>query len=110
MRLKAHQDSHPDLLREPAAKKGKLGAKRYRKCLEDNINGITKPAIRRIARRGGVSRISGLVCEETRSTLKSFLHSLLCDTVKLTEHDRRKIVHSKDVLYALKHRDRTLYV
>ena len=33
---------------------GKGGAKRHRKILRDNIQGITKPAIRRLARRGGV--------------------------------------------------------
>ena len=31
--------------------------------------GITKPAIRRLARRGGVKRISGLIYEETRGVL-----------------------------------------
>ena len=40
---------------------GKGGAKRHRKVLRDNIQGITKPAIRRLARRGGVKRISGLI-------------------------------------------------
>lgn len=42
-------------------KGGKGGAKRHRKILRDNIQGITKPAIRRLARRGGVKRISGLI-------------------------------------------------
>lgn len=46
------------------------GAKRHRKILRDNIQGITKPAIRRLARRGGVKRISGLIYEETRGVLK----------------------------------------
>jgi len=32
---------------------GKGGAKRHRKVLRDNIQGITKPAIRRLARRWG---------------------------------------------------------
>jgi len=41
--------------------------------LRDNIQGITKPAIRRLARRGGVKRISGLIYEETRGVLKVFL-------------------------------------
>ncbi|CAK8677145.1 unnamed protein product [Clavelina lepadiformis] len=50
---------------------GKGGAKRHRKVLRDNIQGITKPAIRRLARRGGVKRISGLIYEETRGVLKS---------------------------------------
>ena len=49
---------------------GKGGAKRHRKVLRDNIQGITKPAIRRLARRSGVKRISGLIYEETRAVLK----------------------------------------
>ena len=52
---------------------GKAGAKRHRKLMKDNIQGITKPAIRRLARRGGVKRISGLIYEETRGVLKVFL-------------------------------------
>ena len=57
---------------------GKGGAKRHRKVLRDNIQGITKPAIRRLARRGGVKRISGLIYEETRGVLKVFKHNILC--------------------------------
>ncbi|KAK3729322.1 hypothetical protein QZH41_000696 [Actinostola sp. cb2023] len=56
---------------------GKGGAKRHRKILRDNIQGITKPAIRRLARRGGVKRISGLIYEETRGVLKVFLENQL---------------------------------
>ena len=59
---------------------GKGGAKRHRKVLRDNIQGITKPAIRRLARRGGVKRISGLIYEETRGVLKVFLESLKIST------------------------------
>ncbi|GAA55915.1 histone H2A [Clonorchis sinensis] len=36
----------------------RLPIKRHRKVLRDNIQGITKPAIRRLARRGGVKRIT----------------------------------------------------
>ena len=60
---------------------GKAGAKRHRKVLRDNIQGITKPAIRRLARRGGVKRISGLVYEETRGVLKVFLENVIRDAV-----------------------------
>ena len=49
------------------------------------VQGITKPAIRRLARRGGVKRISGLIYEETRGVLKVHisyssvvLHDQLC--------------------------------
>ncbi len=40
---------------------GKGGAKRHRKVLRDNIQGITKPAIRRLARRGGGKRLSAIL-------------------------------------------------
>ncbi|KAJ1358034.1 hypothetical protein KIN20_016338 [Parelaphostrongylus tenuis] len=50
---------------------GKGGAKRHRKVLRDNIQGIIKSAIRRLARRSGVKRISGLIYEGTREVLKS---------------------------------------
>ena len=54
------------------------------------IQGITKPAIRRLARRGGVKRISGLIYEETRGVLKVFLENVVRDAVTYTEHARRK--------------------
>eukprot|EP00884_Botryococcus_braunii_P006579 jgi/Botrbrau1/15922/Bobra.40_1s0102.1 len=79
------------------------------KCLRDNIQGITKPAIRRLARRGGVKRISGLIYEETRGVLKVFLENVIRDAVTYTEHARRKTVTAFDVVYALKRQGRTLY-
>ena len=95
--------------------------------LRDNIQGITKPAIRRLARRGGVKRISGLIYEETRGVLKIFLENvswastrvtllslIVCpqvirDSVTYTEHAKRKTVTALDVVYALKRSGRTLY-
>ena len=81
----------------------------HRKVLRDNIQGITKPAIRRLARRGGVKRISGLIYEETRGVLKVFLENVIRDSVTYTEHARRKTVTALDVVYALKRQGRTLY-
>ena len=49
----------------------------YLSLLSDGARaGITKPAIRRLARRGGVKRISGLIYEETRGVLKIFLENV----------------------------------
>ncbi|XP_074816120.1 histone H4 [Natator depressus] len=87
----------------------KGGAKRHRKALHDNIQGITKPAIRRLARRGGVKRVSGLIYEETRGVLKVFLEHVIHDAVTYTEHAKRKTVTATDVVYTLKHQGRTLY-
>ncbi|CAD7001057.1 unnamed protein product [Ceratitis capitata] len=80
---------------------GKGGAMRHRKALGDNIQVITNPAIRRLARRGGVKRISGLTYEENRGVLKVFLGN--------AEHAKRKTVTAMDVVYALKGKGRTLY-
>ena len=87
------------------------------------MQGITKPAIRRLARRGGVKRISGLIYEETRGVLKVisipcyyyftllkvFLENVIRDAVTYTEHAKRKTVTAMDVVYALKRQGRTLY-
>jgi len=90
---------------------GKVGAKKTqrRKMMRENIQGITKPAIRRLARRGGVKRISGLIYDETRQVLKVFLEGIVRDAVTYTEHARRKTVTALDVVYALKRHGRTLY-
>jgi histone H4 len=88
---------------------GKGGAKRHRKVMRENIQGITKPAIRRLARRGGVKRISGDIYEEIRGVLRHFLENVIRDSVTYTEHARRKTVTALDVVYALKRQGRTLY-
>ncbi|KAL4861382.1 histone H4 [Aspergillus spectabilis] len=88
---------------------GQQGAKRHRKVFLDNIQGITKPAIRRLARRGGVKRISANIYETTRAVLKTFLESVIRDAVIYSDHGRRKTVTSLDVIYALKRQGRSLY-
>ncbi len=91
---------------------GKGGAgnsKRHRKVLRDNVQGITKPALKRLARRAGVKRLSGLIYEESRGVLKEFLTNLLLNAILYTEHAKRKTVTAMDVVYALKRQGRTLY-
>lgn len=88
---------------------GKGGAKRHQKQKKPSIEGITKPSIRRIARRGGVKRISGNIYEEARKYLRLFLQDVIRDTVTYTEHARRKTVTAMDVVYALKRHNRKLY-
>ena len=88
---------------------GKGGAKCHRKVLCDNIQGITKPAIHRLACRSGVKCISGLIYEETHGVLKVFLENVIRDAMTYTKHMKRKTVTAMDVVYALKHQGRTLY-
>ena len=89
---------------------GKVGAKRVRKTTKEVILGITKPAIRRLARRGGVKRISNLIYEETRLVLKDYMETVVKDDVTYTEHAMRKIVTAMDVVYALKRQSKPLWI
>jgi histone H3/H4 len=51
-------------------------------------SGITKPALRRLA-RGGIKRISGLIYEDMRGALRIFLEGAVRDAVLYTEHGYR---------------------
>ena len=82
---------------------------RHRKILRDHMKGVTKPALRRLARRGGVKRISGLIYQDVQSTLRLFLEQIVRDAVTYTEHARRKTVTENDVLYSLKRNGYSLY-
>jgi len=70
---------------------GKGGVKRHRKVLRCGCEyfGITKPAIRRLARRAGVKRISGYIYYETRGVLRFFLENVIREAVIYTEHAER---------------------
>ena len=56
-----------------------------------------------------MSRISGLVYEDTRSALKTFLKAAIRDSATYAEHARRKTVTAGDVVHALERQGRTLY-
>lgn len=88
---------------------GKGGAKRHRKILRNNIEGVTKPAIRRLARRGGVKRINAGVYGETRVQLRTFLETIIRDAATYAEYSKRKTIMAADVIHALKRNGRTLY-
>jgi histone H4 len=89
---------------------GQAGCKRRKTAvLKGGTQGISKPGILRLARRGGVKQVSGLVYEETRDVLKTFLESVIKDAVVYTSHAHRKTVTASDVVYALKKQGVTLY-
>ncbi|XP_032653526.1 histone H4-like [Chelonoidis abingdonii] len=88
---------------------GKGGAKHHCKVLRDNIQGITKPAIRRLARCGVVKHILDLIYEETRGVLKVFLENMIRDAVTYSLSLGMFSVTAVDVVYALKRQGRTLY-
>ncbi|KAG5192860.1 hypothetical protein JKP88DRAFT_156773 [Tribonema minus] len=85
-------------------------AKRHRKKVVDKMKAArTKPGVRRLCRRGGVKRISGLVYEEARIVYRKFLGDVLKDTATMVEFGKRKTATPMDVVYALKRQGRTLH-
>lgn len=52
---------------------GDISLRRYRKVLKDTIQGVTRGDLRRLARRGGVKRISAGIYDETRSAMRQFM-------------------------------------
>ena len=73
------------------------------------ILGITKGDIRRVARRGGVKRISVGIYPLTRDVLISWLSGVVRDSLIFMEHAKRSTVRASDVVYALKRRGQNMY-
>ncbi len=79
----------------------KAGSVKRTKIFRDSIQGITKPAIRRICNRAGVKRKSGPIYEELRGVTKVYMESILRDTITMTIHNRRRTVKDVDLIAAL---------
>jgi histone H4 len=95
-------------LGQRGARKGGGPGGRHRAVLRDSIQGVTKPNLRHLARRGGVKRISGLIYEETRGVLKVFLENVIREAVEYTAHARRITMTPMDTAYALRRQGMTL--
>lgn len=63
---------------------------------------LSRPELRRLARRGGVLRMGQEVPETMRQVLRSFLTGVIKDAVVFAEHSRRKTIATRDVVLALK--------
>lgn len=68
-----------------------------KQLLRDNIGGITKNDINRLASRAGVKSKSGLIYEETRGIMKIYMENLIRNTLIFTDHSKRKTVSTVDV-------------
>ena len=84
------------------AGQGRKGRRHRARNQKSALERITNGSIRRLARRGGVKRISSGIYQDTRMVINSFVHQVLRDAVTYTEHARRKTVTSMDVVFALK--------
>ena len=73
------------------------------------VGNITNGAIRRLARRGGVKRISANTHSHVREYIDDFLTKMVRDSLTFTEQLRRQTISAMDVVYALKKNGRVLY-
>ncbi|CRG84280.1 hypothetical protein PISL3812_01582 [Talaromyces islandicus] len=93
-----------------------------RKLNRDSILGITnnflfytaKPAIRRLARRGGVVRMSTTIYDEIRKVVQDRLEKILRHLVAVLESSstprfERKTVTTRDVVFVLNRMGSTIY-
>ncbi|KFM70013.1 Histone H4, partial [Stegodyphus mimosarum] len=80
-----------------------------RKVHANTLKKISKYQIRRLARRGGVKRISEGIYDLVRSILKSYLSSLIHDSILYADHCKRNIINASDVVFAMQKRSKTLY-
>lgn len=71
--------------------------------------GLTKPSVRRLARRGGVKRLSGDVYPRLRVELKMWTRQLMIDAVTYMQHGKRKTMSALDVVNALRNHGQKLY-
>jgi len=69
------------------------GARRHRRVLRDNIQGITKDAILRIAFKAGVKSLTGLMYEELRSVIKVWLEGVIAKASAYQLYYRKKTVN-----------------
>ena len=77
--------------------------------LYNSIDAISKSGISRIARRGGVRRISNSTFHLTRVVLKQFVENAVRDAIMYMQHARRSTITTVDVCYALHRCGQTLY-
>ena len=79
-----------------------MSKKPYRKILRDNIQGISKGRLQKLCAKAGVSRRSGLLYEELRGMIKTFMQNVLRAAVTSAQYYGRKGLKIEDLLTALK--------
>ncbi|PSN62203.1 histone-fold-containing protein [Corynespora cassiicola Philippines] len=80
--------------------KGK-GFKRHKRVPRDSIRGVTKGDIKRLARRGGIKRISGMIYDDVRQVMKERLENILRQCVAIVDLSGRKTVTVRDIIFTL---------
>ncbi|KAF7317447.1 Histone H4-like protein [Mycena chlorophos] len=84
-------------------------ARRRAAILRDAVLGLSRPSLRRVARRGGVKRIRRTIYDDARASLRGFLVLVIRDAARYAGHGYRSTVTEMDVKYALMRSGMMLY-
>lgn len=84
--------------------------KKSKKIALDNLNVLTRSAIRRVAHKAGIKYFSESITDEIRSVLQKFLEKILHLTTTYTVHAHRVTVSQDDVLLALEKVHKKVYL
>jgi histone H4 len=82
---------------------GQGGSRRHRRVLRDNIQGLKKASMQRMAHKAGVFSLSGMCYEELRGITKVTMESLIKNAIMISRHQKRKTVSLEDMLDAIHH-------
>lgn len=88
---------------------GRAGQLRRRTQPAKPSGGVSKQAIRRLARRAGVKRMSEGIYTEAPLALRAWLSAIVKDAVVYADHARRFTLTVNDIILALKRNGSTLY-
>ena len=88
--------------------RSKVAAKRFKRFKsKPAINGITKGDMLRLAKKGGVGRLSVLVYQETKDSILQFLKQIVRSSLIYMHACKRSTCRPMDVFMAMKHHGRS---
>ena len=88
---------------------GKVAKRHGRKSTKAAIDTVTRPVMRRFARKGGCKMVRACIYEQTREVITKKLTEIITDAIEYVKHGRRKRVKSIDILAALNRRGYKVY-
>ena len=72
-------------------------------------NSFSKASLRRLARQGGVKRISTGAIPELRTMIVKFMETVIRDALTFAEYAKRKTIMVMDIIFALKRHGKPMY-
>jgi len=76
-------------------------AKRHQGMQISPLAGIRSPAIKRLARKAGVKRISSTIYRRVRDDLSSMLNDILVVAIEYPKMRKQKTITAVDIVHAL---------